>query len=146
MVRRYAPWVISVLLTLITATTALAVGSMGPYTATNWGAGRDSPNWLNQSGDDRATVSAKSCRDNLSNGSNDWIKVTVYREAGIFPDENLGTKQINCYGSTYASKTWVSGTDGNLTGPETFHFTLTDYSGGTGGGNVMDFTYKVSWQ
>lgn len=141
----YVPWILSIALLLVLAGSAFA-GQSGPYNAINWGYNDKSGWWSHEDGIQWAKVSAKSCRNEINDGTSDWIQVKLLRDAGIFPDENLGIKDLgNCFGSSFVGKTWNDGPGVNLDGPESFRFELWAYKGGSTGGNVMDFTYKSTW-
>jgi hypothetical protein len=142
--KRWLPWGLSILLTIISVTAVSAAGTIGPFATTNANTSWQSQTWRNNSDSTWAKVYAKSCRDEKANGTNDWMTVKVWRNAGLFPPEDQGAKTLYCYGSSFVYQKWGSGAP-NMEGPENFWFKLTDYSGGTGGGNAMDFTYKVEW-
>ena len=91
--------------------------------------------WYDGNTDHNATqVRFDTCRDDVANGTSDWVVVRLWRHAGIFPPYQVGNdKTLDCYVSD--TKGW-----GEMIGGEDFHWQIRDFSGG-GGGNRLD----VDW-
>jgi hypothetical protein len=145
--KSWTPWIGSLLL-VITGGVVLAADDtspLGPDTVINWTTSSRSPDWRNKVGSTYARVHAQDCRDEYNNGTSDWIDARMWRHAGLFPPRDFGAKRLSCYGSTYVYRQWTDSIDLDMTGPEDFHWSLDNYSGGTGSPNAMDFTYKVTW-
>lgn len=137
MLKRLAPWILSLTLLVVLTGTVLA-GSYGPYDMINWDRGRDSGNFNNGSGVNNLEWDGYACRDEINNGTNDWVDIKMWRHQGIFPPQSIGIKRVYCYYSNY--RIW-----GGITGPEWFHFQVVDFSGGGGDNRIDARPYEVKW-
>lgn len=133
--RKYWGVVVGLLLSVFVAGVALAEGSWNSYII-NASRGFDSRTWRDNATDGNGTkIYFRVCRDeDPRNGTNDWGKVKLMRHAGIFPPYQVGPLvTYYCYGSDYVYYNW-----GAQQGAEDFHFTISDFSGGTGSWNKFD--------
>ena len=134
--RRSMPWVLSLLLLLLTGATALATVRISSTNVYNKDRYWDSPTWRNGSADSTGTITLK-CRDESdSNDPNDWVTIRIWRHAGIFPPYSVGDKDFTSCRDTAKAKTWTS----NMGGAEDFHFQIRAFSanGGYDGSHLID--------
>ena len=93
------------------AGTALAEGSFGSYIS-DAGNGFTSRTWVDKNADSVATtVTFRTCRDGVANGTSDWADVFVKRYNWAFPATNLGIKRLYCYNSAVGNWGDVSAAD-----------------------------------
>lgn len=136
------PWVLSLLLMLLTGATAFATVRIPETNAYNKDRYWDSATWRNGSTDSEATITLK-CRDESDgNDPDDTVTLRIWRHAGIFPPYSVGDRAFTTCRNTAKSRTWTS----NMGGAEDFHFQIRAFSanGGYDGDHLIDLVpYKV---